>query len=278
MTDLPDIEGVLFEQHRSALFVTLNRPQAKNALTAIMVAGLISSCDWLEDHREIRMVVLRGAGGAFCAGGDIKEFGRTLMTPEPAAGEADPVVSANRQFGELLLRLDAIPQMLLTVIEGPCFGGANGLACVSDVIIAEAHARFSLSETTLGIPPAQIGPFLVRRIGLYNARRLALTGAQFGASEAMQMGLISAIADGVDGVEKSIAEVLNAAGRCEGEANAVTKALLNRAAPAIDPAALDRAAAEFAACLRAKGREGAMAFANKSAPAWVESFVVTKEA
>ncbi len=277
MSNLPELNDILLEQRQSALFVTLNRPQAKNALTAAMVNGLISLCDWLGEHRDIRTVVLRGAGGGFCGGGDIKEFGKMLMTSDTAPGAPDPVAAGNRVFGDLLLKLDAIPQVLITVIEGPCFGGGNGFVSVSDVAIAEAGAKFSLSETTLGLPPAQIGPFLVRRIGLYNARRLALTGAHFGAEEAQAVGLVHKIAARHTELEDILAETLSAIGRCEPQANAVTKAIFARAAPVIDPAQLDAAAEDFAKCLRGKGREGAMAFANKAPPPWVETYSVTKE-
>ncbi|MEO1136650.1 MAG: enoyl-CoA hydratase-related protein [Pseudomonadota bacterium] len=278
MTGLPDLQDILLEQRQSALLVTLNRPQAKNALNAAIVEGLMALCDWLQNHLEIRAVVLRGAGGAFCGGGDIKEFGKMLMSPDPAPGEADPIVANNRVFGDLLLKLDALPQTLICVVEGPCFGGANGFLSVSDVTLAAPGAKFSLSETTLGVPPAQIGPFLVRRIGLFAARRLGLTGAHFSAEEARAVGLVDRLATGgPGGLEELLAETLSAVGRCEPQANAATKKIFARAGSAIDPAQLDQAAEDFARCLRGKGREGAMAFAQKQAPPWVETFSPKKE-
>lgn len=278
MAELPELEDILLSRRQSALTVTLNRPQAKNALNAAIMNGLMRLCDWLTENRDIRMVVLRGAGGSFCAGGDIKEFGKMVMAPEPVEGASDPIVMSNRVFGDVLLKLDAIPQALVTVIEGSAFGGANGLISVSDIAIAEAHARFSLSETTLGVPPAQIGPFLVRRMGLYNARRLALTGAHFGAQEACRVGLVDRVVNGDAGLEGALVETLTAIGRCEPEANAATKAIFNRAATPVDPAQLDEAAADFAACLRGEGRKGAMAFAQKTTPPWLETYSATKEA
>ena len=277
MSELPDLDDLLLARHQSALFVTINRPQVKNAINAGVMTGLMKLCDWLGENNDIRMVVLRGAGGVFCAGGDIKEFGAMLAAPVPEEGEVDPVAVSNRVFGDVLLKLDAIPQVLVSVVEGAAFGGANGLIGVSDVAIGETHARFSLSETTWGVPPAQIGPFLVRRIGVYNARRLALTGSHFGAQEACRVGLIDKVVNGEAGLEGALAETLSAIGRCEPQANAVTKAIFNRAAAPIDPAQLDQAAADFATCLRGCGREGAMAFVNKATPLWVETHSATKE-
>jgi isohexenylglutaconyl-CoA hydratase len=277
MTDLPKLDDIHLDRRQSALFATLNRPQAKNAINAAIMKGLATLADWLPAQRDIRMLVLRGAGGSFCGGGDIREFAAMVMAPEPAKGEPDLIALSNRVFGDVLLKLDAVPQVLVAVVEGSAFGGANGLISVSDVVIAEEHARFSLSETALGVPPAQIGPFLVRRLGLYNARRLALTGAHFGAHEAQRTGLVDKVVSGAAGIEGALAETLSAVGRCEPEANAVTKAIFNRAAMQVDAAQLDRAAEDFARCLRGEGRKGAMAFAEKTAAPWTETYAVTKE-
>ncbi len=271
MTALPNLTDIVLEQRQSTLIATLNRPNTRNALTAAMVEGLAALCDWLAANREIRVFVLRGAGGCFCAGGDIKEFGDQLMLPEPPPDAVDPVAKGNRVFGDLLLKLDAVPQVFITLVEGAAFGGANGLISVADISIADAATKFSLSETALGVVPAQIGPFVLRKIGLFGARRLALTGAHFSAVEALRLGLVDKVVTG-DALDAALLDSLNAVGRCEPEANAATKRVFNAAGPRIDPAVLDMAANEFAACLRGRGKDGAMAFAAKKAPDWVEIY------
>lgn len=273
MTDHPTIDDILIEQNRSTLSVTLNRPHAKNALTAGMVDGLMKLCGWLANADGVRTVVLRGAGGSFCAGGDIKEFSKQLMTPVPADGNEDPVIKANRVFGDLLLMLDEIPQALVVVVEGAAFGGANGFLAVADIALCDAGAKLSLSETTLGIVPAQIGPFLVRKIGPYHARKLALTGAHFGPSEALRIGLVDHVSSEQNPLNELLVQTLNSIGRCEPKANAATKKILNASVGAVDPAQLDLAAQAFARCLRDQGRVGAMAFAGKQPPPWVETHV-----
>ncbi|MCZ4149781.1 enoyl-CoA hydratase, partial [Escherichia coli] len=90
----------------------------------------------------------------------------------------------------LLEEAQAAPQLLVALVEGAVLGGGFGLACVSDVAIAAADAQFGLPETSLGILPAQIAPFVVRRIGLTQARRLALTAARFDGREALRLGLV----------------------------------------------------------------------------------------
>ncbi len=272
MTTPPDLTDIILERHQSTLIATLNRPKTRNALTGVMVEGMIALCNWLADTPDIRVLVLRGAGGCFCAGGDIKDFGKQLMIAEPAPGEIDPIAKGNRVFGDLLLKLDALPQVFVTLVDGAAFGGANGLISVADIAIADAATKFSLSETTLGVPPAQIGPFVVRKIGLFNARRIALSGAHFSADEARRIGLVDQVVTGAPALETALVDALNAIGRCEPEANAATKRIFNAAGPAIDPTVLDSAAKEFAACLRGRGKDGAMAFAAKKAPDWIETY------
>ena len=269
MTVTAQSKDLLIERRKSAVFATFNRPQAKNALNAEIVDGLFALADLLAIDGSARALVLRGAGGSFCAGGDIKEFAGQMMAPDPSPGEPDPVEASNRRFGDLLLKLDALPLPIVSVVEGAAFGGAMGFIAVSDVAIAAPDAKFSLSETTLGLVPAQIGPFVVRKIGLFNARRLALTGQRFGADEAMRAGLVDQVSADVDA---ALAETLNAIGRCEPAANAATKRVFNAAARGVDPGELDAAAREFARCLRGAGRRGAAAFASRQPPDWIETY------
>lgn len=269
MTVTAQSKDLLIERRKSAVFATLNRPQAKNALNAEIVDGLFALCDLLAIDGSARALVLRGAGGSFCAGGDIKEFAAQMMAADPLPGERDPVELSNRRFGDLLLKLDVLPQAVISVVEGAAFGGAMGFIAVSDVAIAAPDAKFSLSETTLGLVPAQIGPFVVRKIGLFNARRLALTGQRFGAEGAVQAGFVDRIASDVDA---ALTDTLNAIGRCEPAANAATKRVFNAAARSVDPKELDAAAREFTRALRGAGRRGAAAFAQKKSPDWVENW------
>lgn len=275
--NLPLLTDIEVEIRQSALVATLNRPHVKNALNAAIVDSLFSLCDWLRARREIRTFVLRGASGTFCAGGDIKEFAAQLMAPAPAPGETDAIEKANRRFGNLLLRIDALPQVVVSLIEGAAFGGAMGFIAVSDIAIAADDAKFSLSETTLGLPPAQIGPFVVRKIGLFNARRLALTGARFGADEGRRTGFVDRVVP-IGAIEKALTDLLNEIGRCEPAAIAATKRIFNKSARAVDPEELDAAAKEFAACLRGAGAAGAAAFAQKREPQWVETYPERTEA
>ncbi len=265
----PANSDLLVERQGGVIFATFNRPDARNALNSAIIEGLFSLVEALRTDPSARALVLRGAGGTFCAGGDVKEFAKLLMAPDPTPGAPDPAYESNRRFGDLLLAIDALPQVVIAIVEGAAFGGAIGLISIADVSIANRDARFSLSETTLGLVPAQIGPFIVRKLGLMAARRLALTGSRFGAEEALSLGFIDRLAS-QDGLDAELNTVLTQVLRCEPRAVGATKDLFSRSATTISAGLLDDAARDFAVALRGAGRLGAAAFASKSEAPWVE--------
>jgi isohexenylglutaconyl-CoA hydratase len=268
---LPQCRHLLLARQGSRLAITLNRPETRNALDGEMLAELISVAAFLEAARDIAAVLLRGAGATFCAGGDIKGFMAQLAVPPPVTGETDPIAANNRRFGTFLTRFDSLPQTIVVAVEGAAFGGGLGLAAIGDVVIAMADARFAMSETGLGLVPAQIAPFVAARIGVSAARRLALTGLRFDGREAGRIGLVHYVCDDAARFEATLAKVLADIGRCAPGANAATKRLLLASRTTPLDRLLDDAAESFAAALRgAEGREGVAAFVEKRPAAWVD--------
>jgi isohexenylglutaconyl-CoA hydratase len=269
LSGLPACPSLLLKREGARLHITLNRPETRNALSAEMVRELQGVVEYLEGTHGIATVVLRGAGGTFCAGGDIKGFVASLETPPPAPGERDAIALRNRGFGTFLARFDALPQTVVLVIEGAAFGGGLGLAAIGDVALATADARFAMSETGLGIPPAQIAPFVAARIGVSEARRLALTGRRFDGREAARLGLVHYVCEDRAALEAALAQVLDEIARCAPGANAATKCLLLASRVTPLETLLDQACDAFAAALRGtEGREGVSAFLEKRPPAW----------
>ncbi|OGI62401.1 MAG: enoyl-CoA hydratase [Candidatus Muproteobacteria bacterium RBG_16_60_9] len=268
-TSLPHCQTLQLDLKGPHLHVTLNRPESRNALTEEMVRELLAVIDAITDDRDVRSVVLRGAGGTFCSGGDIKGFQTSFSAPAPAGGERDPIAANNRRFGEFMTRMNSLPQTVVAVVEGSAFGGGLGLVCVSDVAICHADTRFAISETGLGIPPAQIAPFIAQRIGLTQARRLALTGERFDGREAGRLGLVHFVCDDTAALEQRLAQVLENIGRCAPGANAATKAILLASTEQPLAQVLDDAAQAFADALRGpEGGEGVNAYLEKRRPAW----------
>lgn len=264
MSSLPDCQTLLLELHGGVLHITLNRPDSRNAMSLQMLAELRAVLTAIRDDRTVRALVLSGAGGHFSAGGDIKD-----MANARAQG-ADAYHELNRAFGALLEQAQHTAQVLICVLQGAVLGGGFGLACVSDVALADHKAQFGLPETSLGLIPAQIAPFVVQRIGLTETRRLALTAARFDGTEAQRLGLVHFVEQDAQALAERLDEVLQQVLRCAPEANAMTKKLLLASAGQPSNELLDEAAQWFSAAVTGKeGIEGTMAFMQKRKPRWV---------
>ena len=159
---------------------------------------------------------------------------------------------------------------VIAVVDGPAFGGGFGLVCCADIVISTERAKYALSETSLGLVPAQIAPHVINRIGLRASRRLALTGARLDGGEAGRIGLADFVVKSNDEAGEVLAQVLSGIGRCARGANARTKALLFEAQWMEAEVFADHAADIFVASLEGpEGREGLAAFAAKRTPEWV---------
>jgi isohexenylglutaconyl-CoA hydratase len=269
MPELPAFETLLHERKGRVLHVTLNRPDARNALSREMVRDLAALVGHMEQDHETGAIVMRGAGGTFCAGGDIKGFMASFKSPPPNAGEKDSVATSNREFGSFMTRFEALPQVIVMVVEGAAFGGGLGLLSGGDVVLATADTKFAMSETGLGIPPAQIAPFVAARVGVARTRRLALTGYRFDGGEAERIGLVDVACADAAALEAALAQVLTEIGRCAPGANAAIKHLLLACRTMPRERLLDESSDAFAACLRSpEGQEGVMAFLEKRKPKW----------
>ncbi|MEL0027663.1 MAG: enoyl-CoA hydratase-related protein [Perlucidibaca sp.] len=257
-----------FDADTGILSVSFNRPEARNALNPEMVDELVALFAGLPERHEVRVVLMRSRGGHFCAGADLKGvFADAASTP--AAGEADPIAAMNRRFGELLRAAEAIPQVLITICEGGVLGGGFGLACVSDIAFAHTATKFGMPETSRGLPPAQIAPFVVQRIGLTQARRLVLTSAQFNGDTALRLGLVHEVFSDEAALAQGLSQTLTDVLRCAPSANARTKAIVLSVGQVDPDAVLDQAAAHFAACARGpEAPEGIGAFMQKRAASW----------
>jgi isohexenylglutaconyl-CoA hydratase len=259
-------ETLLVQLDSGVLHVTLNRPQARNAMSLAMVRELRQVLAEAASSQGTRALVLRGAGGHFCAGADLKDMAIARM------GDANQLESAlvalNAAFGELCVAYAAAPMAVVVVAEGTVMGGGFGLACVADVVIATDTAQFRLPETSLGVVPAQIAPFLVERLGYSEAKRLAVTGGRLTAQEALELRLVHSVCT-TEEVTSTLATALHGILQCAPQAIAATKALLSKARYAPASSLVQEAAAVFAhAVLGAEGIEGTTAFLQKRKPSW----------
>lgn len=247
---------------------TLNDPSSRNALTDGMVVALYEACLRAQQDAALRGVVLTGAAGAFCAGGSLGGFASAIGQPL-APGQDDPLIDMNRAFGDVLHALCELPQWLVCAVDGPAMGGGFGLVCCADHVIATGRSVFGTPEVTLGLPPAQIAPFVWQRLGDAVARRCLLQGRRFGAAEAQAMGLVNDLAVD-DGLEAAVADTLQQLRQTAPGAVASTKRLLQRLRGRA-PDLRGEAAVAFAAALRGpEAAAGLLAFARKQPAPWAQ--------
>jgi len=255
-------------------YLTLNRPDGRNAFNAQMIAEL---ADWTSAvsesarRHEVRVVVLAGAGTVFCAGGDAKWLSSTIRSSEAENLRDGQAMEA------MFAAINHLPAPLICRIQGAALGGGAGLAAVSDIVVAEDRATFAFPEVKLGIVAAIIGPFVLAKIGTAAARELFLTGARFPASRAKEIGLVHTVvpADQLDAkVEEYVREILTGAP----DAIAAAKKLI-RDVSGHTPADVASFTTALIARLRVsgEGQEGLKAFLEKRTPSWSHVLANTKD-
>jgi isohexenylglutaconyl-CoA hydratase len=227
-----------------------------------MVLDLIACFEGLRERRDVRAVVLSGAGGTFCAGGDIKEMAAAFQSDQPDNFAVT--------LDKLLQLVNEAPQVVIAKVEGAALGGGFGLVCVCDIAIASTEAKMGLPEVRLGLVPAMISPYVIERIGLTRARELMLTGRRFNGVTAEVYGIVQEAVEPhvLDG---RVNEILDEIRQCSPNALAACKRLIF----AVHDKPLYETA-DFRAKLlielrrSVEGQEGMMAFIEKRAPKWAE--------
>ncbi|HET9939391.1 MAG TPA: enoyl-CoA hydratase-related protein [Gaiella sp.] len=239
------------ERDGDVLRVTLARPETRNAFDAALIAELSEA---FVDVGTARAVVLAGDGASFCAGADV-EWMRASADLDLEANVAD--ANAMRRMFEAV---DSCRAPVVAAVHGHALGGGIGLVACADIAIARRGTVFAFSEVKLGIVPAVISPFALRRIGESAARRLFVTGERFDAETALRIGLVHEVADDLDAAVRHVLDELATAGP--------------RAARHAKRLVLDRPDGPETARLIAErrtseeGQEGLRAFLDRRRPSW----------
>ncbi len=247
--------------------LVLARPEVRNAFDAAMISeisGALGALMHAPQGDELRLVLLQGEGGAFCAGGDLAYMkAQAAATPEENLDDA-------RALGRMFHRLASLPVPVLCHVQGAAVGGGLGLAACSDYVLAEAAAVFATSEVRLGLVPGLISPYVIRRLGVAHAAPLLLTGQRVNAGEALRIGLVQRVLGLSEAAGDALAGLLGQVLAAGPEAARRTKALLLEVSPLPDAGLLEftaRAIAEARAS--AEAQEGLRAFFAKVPARWV---------
>jgi methylglutaconyl-CoA hydratase len=243
--------------------VTLRRPEVHNAFNVQLMEDLSNAFNSLSSDERLHSVVLTGEGRSFSAGADI-----SMMQEASTLTEEQNLAEALR-LADLMHTINTFPCPVVARVNGTAMGGGIGLVAACDIVIAAESARFAFSEVKLGIAPAAISPYVVRKIGEANARVLFTTGERFSAARAHTIGLVHAVVPPEqldDAVDKALHELLSSAPTAVRACKALA---LNIGGMNYENAR--SYTAELIARLRVseEGQEGLRAFLEKRKPAWV---------
>ena len=204
-------------------YVTLNRPEVRNAFNEILIAELTAWAEGAARDRSLCAVVIGGAGSSFCAGADL-----TWMSKMAGYTQEENLRDA-RAAAAMFAAIDTLPMPVIVQVQGAALGGGAGLVAIADIAVAAEDATFGFAEVKLGLIPAIIAPYALAKIGQSAARELFVTGRRFDVAHAKAIGLVHAVvpaAELIDGVNKYLIEIA----KNGPEAMSAAKALLRRIA------------------------------------------------
>jgi enoyl-CoA hydratase len=252
--------------------VTLNRPDALNAMNPELVDELQDYFGRLYTDHSVRVVVLKGAGRAFCAGLDLKD--RSNRDDSGASGSPQAGLVSQRRISEIVMRMRRCPQPIISLVHGPACGGGFALALASDIRIAGASARMNAAFIRIGLSACDIGVsyFLPRLVGVSLASELMMTGRFIDAARAERVGLVSEVVPD-EKLEEAAQPYIDEMLTTSPLGLRLTKECLNMS---VDAGSLEAAIAmedrNQILCAQTKDfREGISAFLGKRAPEYTNS-------
>ena len=256
---MAQLEATLYEIRNGAAWITLNRPQNRNALSAVLVSELYDHLLAANEDPAARAIVVTGTDPAFCAGADLK-------SPPGATIEGRRSVP----YPQVLTTIMESPKPVVAAVNGAAFAGGLGLVGASDIVVASAEAQFSFSEVRIGVIPAVISVVCIPKLGTHHAMRLFVTGARFSGGEAVDMGLAHRAVARAE-LESAVDEELDMINR--GGPNAVVecKKLVRRVPQYanIEEAFSDTAQWSGRMFRSDEAAEGIAAFRQKRDPNWI---------
>jgi methylglutaconyl-CoA hydratase len=248
------------------VFITINRPDRRNAFDAPTIAALYEAFETLQGADHVRVVFIRGAGGTFSAGADLAWMADAVRWSE--SDNRDDAMG----LAKMLKALHEIPALTCAIVEGAAMGGGAGIVAACDMAVAVKGAKFAFSEVKLGLIPGTIAPYVIEAVGARTARALFMTADLFDAEAAKGFGLIGQVLDSADQIDGFIAGFTDRMKSCAPGAVGDAKRLVNHVTGhRIDHALMEETAKRIArARVSPEGQEGVNAFLEKRRPRWAE--------
>ncbi len=256
--------GLRVERREREVWLTLDRPEVRNALDDRLIATLHDQARALAAEADVDVVVVAGDGPAFCAGADLAWM-RRMREYDETRNLEDALAVAH-----LFHAFASLPMPVVARVHGAALGGGAGLMAVCDIVIAADNAVLGFTEARVGILPATIAPYVIRRIGLAAARTLFLRAHRFTAADALRLGLVDDVCPAGD-LDVRVRERLGELALGAASSHRATKSLLQDLAPLPDAHARRRTAEAIARQrVSEDGQEGLRAFLERRAPRWQE--------
>jgi methylglutaconyl-CoA hydratase len=241
--------------------ITLHRPEVHNAFNDLMLEELLGVLEEAT-KADVRLVVITGSGTSFCAGADLNWMRRVLQFTY------EENLEDSRNVSRCFYQLYSLAKPTIAMVNGAAIGGGVGLVAACDIAIAASKARFSLSEVKLGLVPACISPYVLKKVGEGACRELFLSGERFDAERACQLGLVNKVVD-ADLLEAAVESKVTSLLHGGPEAQRVVKELLEKVGKISLGDAAEYTVGVIASLrMSEEGQEGMAAFLQKRPPAW----------
>jgi methylglutaconyl-CoA hydratase len=260
----PRYETILYEREGAVVRVYFNRPEVHNAFNSAMIRELDDAFSRIKDERSIRVVILSGKGKSFCAGADLNWMREIIRY------SFEQNLKESLEIAELLHKIYMLPKPTIARVNGATIGGGTGFLSACDIVVASEEARFGLSEVKIGLVPAAISPYVIRRIGESLAREYFLTGERISAGRALEVGLVNKVVPAAE-LDEKVGGIVESLLTSAPEAIASCKELITKV-PGMGFDEVKEYTARMIAELRVsqEGQEGMAAFLEKRKPNWVK--------
>ncbi|MFQ6002613.1 MAG: enoyl-CoA hydratase/isomerase family protein [Candidatus Zixiibacteriota bacterium] len=264
MTGEKNFETISYSMEDKVAKVLLNRPEVHNAFNEVMIAELTEIFKKISENESVRVAVLTGAGKSFSAGADLNWMKKMIDY------SYEQNLEDSLKLAELFYLMYSLPKPVIARVNGAAIGGGAGLVAVCDIAIAAENAKFSLSEVKLGLVPACISPYVIRKVGEGRCREFFLTGERMTAKRSLEVGLVNHVVS-LEKLDQAVQEIVDQLISSGPKALAMCKELLKNV-PGMDFEKAKTYTADTIASMRIgdEGQEGMNAFLEKRKPKWAK--------
>ena len=259
---LPNTKDCILDYENNWLTIWFNRAEKRNALSENLIDELNLVLSICKKIHSLRGIIFRGKGNTFCAGADLKWM-QTIALDKKISSKM--TIEMSKKFGDIFNKISTMRPITISAVEGNSMAGGIGIMCATDFIITMANAKYALTETKIGLTPAQIAPYIINKIGFQQAKKLMLLAEKFDGQKAFDMNMADYICYTKEELNSCVHDIVQKVQLCSPNAIAITKKLL-KSYVKINTTKASKMFSE--SMLHEEGREGFTSFFQKRKPYW----------